>query len=1070
MAIGDWKGAAWIGGQIGQYRKSFTVKGSVTRATAYVIGLGYYKLHLNGRQVSSHELGAFTTFDRRVLYDTLDVTEAVNAASAEKEQVLGLVLGNGWYNLGATDPFDGGHPINIGPPTLRVRLSLQYASDVEEEVPSPGRSRFLVAQEGADDNVVTDTSWLHTAGPVSSAHIYMGTIYNATRETPGWTSAGYKPSSSWSAAMVVPPPSDHVKLSSHAVMPQIRITQSYIPCEIWQSSPGVFVFDFCQNMAGFATLHVPEGAAMEPNARIEMVHAEAIRGPPENNSAIFNHFFRGKQTLGKSFEMNTYVTRGNGAAIDWSPSFTYAGFRYVQLTGHPGTPDRDTLTAHFIHTDNEDIGSVSFSDNLLNAVQHNTRASARSNFQHVPTVCASSRAICVLCGAPAAIIRSSHYACCLLACLQDCPQRERRGWLGDAQVSAETNLYNFDMAAAYTAFVASIDDAQHHACEFFNRTYCEGHGGYGVGGLNGSIPDVVPFYGHGRQQGDPAWGAAYTLLPDWVDSWYRDDSVFSEHYAGITAHLDQLILVAEKNNADGLLTFGLYSDWCPPAGCSGFTAGTKEEDPSGLCPPTTATNSMMVSSFYFIQQLRIVAKFAERLGHHADAARYAAVLDQLPAAFNKHYFFEGNSTHSATYTEPHRHLSPQMSISLAWQLGVIPPQHKPAVVQSLVDDVAAQGYHLNVGIIGVKFLFPTLAEAGRGDVALMVQQIKTPPSYVYMVEQGATTLWETWESTRYDPGGSPACEAGCGVPSWNHIMYGGGTSEFYFKHLAGIQQAPTSRGWERIVLKPAVWVPARNLSICANLSSAEASVVTSRGPIRAAWRCASVAAPPPPPKPAHGAYPSPAAANSLCEAGSAELGGNVIERWDAGRQHEIGSLKLKCTDGGKMARVEFASYGWPTGNCSAGFHKDSSEKKCDAKDTLARVTVECVGKSACTLTAGLQSGDTPGGGPDPCADCVKSLAVVITGCKGTSQFGAGVPPPPPPLFRYDVAVPLGATADVHLPTMGSANAQITEAGAVVWSDGKLVQGVSGVMAGEAGDASGTVIVTVGSGTYSFAVH
>ena len=75
-----------------------------------------------------------------------------------------------------------------------------------------------------------------------------------------------------------------------------------------------------------------------------------------------------------------------------------------------------------------------------------------------------------------------------MKCCLPCPQPARRGWLGDAQVSAETNLYNFDMAAAYTAFVASINDAQHHVCEFFNRTYCEMHGGYGPDGLNGSIP------------------------------------------------------------------------------------------------------------------------------------------------------------------------------------------------------------------------------------------------------------------------------------------------------------------------------------------------------------------------------------------------------------------------------------------------------------------------------------------------------------------------------------------------------------------------------------------------------
>ena len=126
---------------------------------------------------------------------------------------------------------------------------------------------------------------------------------------------------------------------------------------------------------------------------IEMFHAEAIHGPPENRSAIFNHYTgRNPATghvvdRGHSFELNTYVTRGDGAAIEWSPSFCYAGFRYIQLTGYPGTPNYDTLEAHFIHTANEDIGSVSFSDNNLNAVQHITRASARSNFQHVPTDC-----------------------------------------------------------------------------------------------------------------------------------------------------------------------------------------------------------------------------------------------------------------------------------------------------------------------------------------------------------------------------------------------------------------------------------------------------------------------------------------------------------------------------------------------------------------------------------------------------------------------------------------------------------------------------------------------------------
>ena len=301
-------------------------------------------------------------------------------------------------------------------------------------------------------------------------------------------------------------------------------------------------------------------------------------------------------------------------------------------------------------------------------------------------------------------------------------------------------------------------------------------------------------------------------------------------------------------------------------------------------------------------------------------------------------------------------------------------------------------------------------------------------------------------------------------------MYGGGTTEYYFKHLAGIQQQPNSRGWSDLVFKPTVWIPARNRSICANLSSAKASLVTSRGLVSAEWSCQTTAQPPPPPSP----YPGPAAANSLCEAGGGKLGGNVGEQWDAGRQHEVGSLILACTDGNKMTRVDFASYGWPTGNCSGGFHTDASRRRCDAKNTAATVAEQCVGKSTCTLIAGLQHGDTPGSGPDPCINCIKSLAVVLSGCEGTSRFGIAPPPPPPKpaLFRYDVTVPLGSTATVHLPMMGlMSSATIRESGDLLWSNRKLVPGeVSGVLAAQASDEQGVVMVTIGSGAYSFKIE
>ena len=147
----------------------------------------------------------------------------------------------------------------------------------------------------------------------------------------------------------------------------------------------------------------------------------------------------------------------------------------------------------------------------------------------------------------------------------DCPQRERRGWLGDAQLSAETVLYNFDAGAAYTNFIRNIGDAQDPK--------------------TGAVPDCVPWYGHGHLPADPAWGTAYTLITAWVHEYYDDMRVIADNYDGIRAHLEEVRATAARDKWDGLLAFSLYGDWCPPSGCRG----------SG-----TQTNSMMVSSYYYI--------------------------------------------------------------------------------------------------------------------------------------------------------------------------------------------------------------------------------------------------------------------------------------------------------------------------------------------------------------------------------------------------------------------------------------------------------------------------------------
>ena len=152
-----------------------------------------------------------------------------------------------------------------------------------------------------------------------------------------------------------------------------------------------------------------------------------------------------------------------------------------------------------------------------------------------------------------------------------------------------------------------------------------------------------------------------------------------------------------ENTSANLLHYSGWSDWCPPSGCHACWSKPAED----------SVNSVLVSSFYYISQLRVVARYAGILGHTADQSRYQGLADGAALAFNKAFF----NPEKATYEEPGRtcaeYLSPQTTISLAAELGVIPAEHEAAVIQTLVDDIASHDWHLNVGI--VRRLFNSLA-------------------------------------------------------------------------------------------------------------------------------------------------------------------------------------------------------------------------------------------------------------------------------------------------------------------------------------------------------------------------
>jgi len=451
----EWKGQ-WIGGA-NLLRKEITLNGTVIRARAYVTALGYYELRINGEKVGCNVLDpAWTTYPVRVLYSTYDVTPQLRTG----KNALGAMLGGGWATLGAGDV-----PAPYKQPALLLQVNIELAN-------------------GKTVTVASDNSWKVTKGPIVSDNVWDGEVYDARRELPGWDSPDFD-DSAWSAAR---PVEGSKGTLSAQMMPPIRVVDSMVPVALTNPRPGVFVFDMGQNFSGWAELRVSGPRGTEVRLR----YAELLY-----DDGMIN-----RENLREAKSRDIYILHGQGEEV-YQPRFTYHGFRYVEVTGYPGTPSLDSLRGRVVHTAVEPTGSFLASKALLNQIHKIIRWSDLTNLHSVPT---------------------------------DCDQRnERMGWLGDAQTSAEGMMLNFDMAAFYTNFLRDMRDVQ---------------------GPDGTLTDTVPQrYGH--RPADPAWGTAYPLICWYMYEQYGDRRTPEENYAGVKKYVEYL----HSRAPDNVLRDSHYGDW-----------------------------------------------------------------------------------------------------------------------------------------------------------------------------------------------------------------------------------------------------------------------------------------------------------------------------------------------------------------------------------------------------------------------------------------------------------------------------------------------------------------------------
>jgi len=463
----EWKGQ-WITGA-NQFRTEFYVPEVPVRARAHVCGLGYYELRINGAKVGHSVLDpGWTTYEKRLLYVTHDVTPLLRAG----KNAVAVMLGKGWYGSSMLVAEDlqqvlvpASFKITWGSPVLLFQMNIELTG---------GRRMSLVS----------DSSWKAKNGPVVSDSIYDGETYDARLEAPGWDLPGFN-DSAWSLAQIVEGPEG---VLSAQMMPPIRVVDTLVPVAMTNPKPDVYVFDLGRNISGWAQLRVsgPRGTT------VRMRFAELVY-----ESGMIN-----RENLGGARAEDTYILRGDGVET-YEPRFTYHGFRYVELSGYPGTPGLDSVRGRVVHTAVEPSGSFAASKNLLNQIQSLIRWTQRSNLHSVPT---------------------------------DCPQRnERLGWLADAHVTAEEAMLNFDMAAFHANFIRNIRDAQ---------------------GPDGGLPDNVPEKDPSRP-GDPVWGSAYPLLCWYMWEQYGDRRILEENYEGLKKYVESL----RKRTENHILRHAAYGDW-----------------------------------------------------------------------------------------------------------------------------------------------------------------------------------------------------------------------------------------------------------------------------------------------------------------------------------------------------------------------------------------------------------------------------------------------------------------------------------------------------------------------------
>jgi alpha-L-rhamnosidase len=458
---------------------------------------------------------------------------------------------------------------------------------------------------------------------------------------------------------------------------------------------------------------------------------------------------------------DTYIMRGDPYGETWTPRFTFHGFQYVEITGYPGRPNLTSVMGLALSSDTPRAGSFACSNDKVNQLYSNIVWTQRANFIDIPT---------------------------------DCPQRdERMGWTGDAQIYVGTAALNTDIAAFYTKWLQDLNDDQWP---------------------DGSYPNFAPRpFNRKGMTFSPGWMEAGVICPYHIYRAYGDKRLVETCWP----HMERFMAFHEKRS-QGRYFYpeASFEDIVPKGGFSDWLSVGKKTSPD------------MLATMYYGYCAQLMAQMADGIGKTDRGTHYRDVADRVRQAFGEHYVrADGRFKCDAQaygdgkgYVDGERGFTghTQTAYANAIALNLLPADRKIAAGQYLAGLVAANDGKLTTGFLGVKPLLPALSQQGHTEVAYQLLLNEGYPSWLFEVVNGATSIWERWNSYTRENGFM------AGMNSFSHYSFGA-VYDWMFQYMAGIQNPGVA--YKHIVFRP---------ELDPRITEVEVTHRSIRGDILSHWR------------------------------------------------------------------------------------------------------------------------------------------------------------------------------------------------------------------------------------------